>query len=160
MGNFGKIGVLRRPLEAEKRSNCVRKALSKLLLCLALVGATVALPASPAQAHYDDWHQATCQHYEVASTLWYLWPSQWGGTRVTYWQHPYGYINVDVQFLSYYGQTGYECGWLGQVRTSAWIQQVCEFGYCGQGTIQAFERGQIVRHFGGPSTGWVAAYSY
>lgn len=134
--------------------------MKKILLALAVLGSALTLQASPAQAHYDHWHQATCQNYPATNTLWYNWPSQWGGTKVTYWQHPYGYIDVDVQFLDYYAQNGYECGWLGQVRTNDWIQQVCEFGYCGQGTIQAFEHGQIVRHFGGYAAGWVAAYSY
>lgn len=133
--------------------------MKKILLCIALLFGSLVFNVTPASAHYDDWHQATCQNGGAA--LWYYWPSSYGGTRVTYWEaYEINYVNVDVQFLSYYDYYGYECGWLGEVRTPAWVQQVCEFGYCGQGTIQAFEHGQIVRHFGGPSAGQVAGYSY
>ncbi len=131
----------------------MRKLLLAILLSIAVI-----IPATPASAHYDDYHLATCQ--PPGASLWYMWPSAYGGTRVVYFRAYYGYINVELEFLNYYAQTGYECGWLGPVTTSAWIQQVCEFGYCGTGMIQAFTRGQVVKHFAGPAAGWVAAYSY
>ena len=134
----------------------MKRISAALILSLSLL----LIPTSPATAHYDDWHQATCQQ-PGTNSRWYRWPSAYTGTRVTYWKaYTIDYVNVDVQFLQYDGETGYECGWLKEVRTHAWIQQVCEFGYCGQGTIQAFQNGQIVRHFGGYAAGWVAAYSY
>lgn len=129
----------------------------KLIAALALAAGLVMGAVQPAQAHYDHWHQATCQ--PGGQALWYNWPSAYGGTRVIYWRYTEGYINVDTPFLDAYAQMGYECGF-GHVLTNAWIQQVCEFGYCGQGMIQAFAYGQLVRHFGGPAAGWVAVHWY
>ncbi len=133
----------------------MRKALSKLLLCMALILPTMFVAPTPAQAHYNHWHQATCQGQWL---LLYNWPSAYGGTRVIYWTSPTGEMTLDNPELTVYAQQGYECGWLGAMVARPWIQQVCEFGYCGQGYIVRFAGGWTARHFGGPYAGYIAVY--
>lgn len=124
----------------------------KLIVASALLFATL-LPATPASAHYDDWHNATCQGQWW---LMYNWPSAYGGTRVYYWTDPTGVMQLDNPELTVYAQQGYECGWMGAMIHYAWIQQVCEFGYCGNGMLTPFANGWMTRHFDGPAAGAVA----
>jgi hypothetical protein len=128
----------------------------KMLLAIALLVAAIAPNASPAAAHYDDWHRATCQGQWL---LLYNWPSSWSGQRVIYWTSPTGEMPLDAPELHVYAQQGYECGWMGAMIAPPWGQQVCEFGYCGVGIINAFANGWMARHFHGPAAGWVAVYN-
>lgn len=128
----------------------------KLLLIFALLGGSMAI-ASPAEAHYDHWHQATCQGQWL---LLYNWPSQWNGTQVIYWTSPTGEMPLNDPELHYYATQGYECGWLGALAARPWIQQVCEFGYCGTGMIAWFAGGYTARHYDGPYAGYLAVYSH
>ncbi len=130
--------------------------MKKILLCIALLVGSLGFNQAPAVAHYDDWHNATCQGQWW---LMYNWPSAYNGTRVYYWTSPTGVMTLNDPELPYYASTGYECGWMGAMIANPWIQQVCEFGYCGQGIITAFANGWIARHFGGPNAGWLAVHS-
>ena len=128
----------------------------KVLLCVALVLGASTVDVKPALGHYDHWHQATCQGQWL---LLYNWPSANSGQRVIYWTSPTGEMSLWNPELTVYAQQGYECGWMGAMIANPWFQQVCEYGYCGQGIIHAFANGWMARHFGGPYAGWVAVYS-
>lgn len=133
----------------------VRKALSKLALCVALLLPGAVATAAPAQAHYDHWHQATCQGQWL---LLYNWPTANAGHRVIYWTSPTGDMPLDDPELTVYARQGYECGWMGAMIAAPWGQVVCEFGYCGSGVINAFANGWTARHLFGPYAGYVAVY--
>lgn len=129
--------------------------MKKILLCVALIFGSLTFNTAPASAHYGDWHNATCQGQWW---LMYNWPIDWNGEKVIYWTSPTGEMPLYNPELTYYAQQGYECGWMGAMIARSWIQQVCEFGYCGQGMITAFANGWIAKHFGGPYAGWLAVY--
>src|SRR5687767_14366938 len=106
----------------------------RTLAALVLLASVLVVNPPPASAHYDHWHQATCQGQWL---LLYNWPSSWGGNRVNYWTSPTGSMPLDNPELTIYAQQGYECGWMGAMN-GVWGQQVCEFGYCGSGIINHF----------------------
>lgn len=128
----------------------MRKALSKLLLVIALTTPALIVSAAPAQAHWDHWHTTTCQT-SPGETSWYYINSVYGGNRITYWRPSTGYLDVLWPMVSTYQWWGWECGPPGLPITNYWQQTVCELGYCGPGAIQAFQNGQFAWHYGGPN---------
>ena len=105
-----------------QRERTTSKWFARILVGLSLVFAVAIAPSSPAQAGDGFWSQSSCR----PDVWWYGFP----GEGAVYWHQSTAEIWVGYGVHATYAANGYECGWLGAVRSS-YLQGDRQYFECG-----------------------------